>query len=171
MDDRQTKTSRYQIAITDYLPEFGRALLIGAVEFSHSGVWIAEHYVIPPEDAPIKGCCIRTYFNARSIPTEILPTPADELNQAISLAEAALGQLLFEKDRELMRVLRPISNHVRAEVTPKSLAIIYLQGEFTKGLQAIHSATECEALAKFLADLLQLPRFSVEKKPSKSDGL
>lgn len=162
MDDHQTDTSKYSAAIAD-MPEFGRSLLVGAVEFSHSGMWITEHFALPAGELPIRGCSVRTHFNVMSIPADILPRPDDELRQAMSLAEAALGQVLFERDREAMRFLRPISQHVQRELTPNELAIIYLQREFTNGLQALRDTTECEALSTFLSDVFRPPKFAVQR--------
>ena len=98
MNDYQDDKSKYAACLTDHLPSFGRALLIAAVDFSPTN-WIAEHYVLPPSDAPIKGASILTSFNPVSIPQEIIPSPDEELTQALDSARAALTNIIFEQDR------------------------------------------------------------------------
>jgi hypothetical protein len=164
MDDHQTETSKYTAYRTRYVPELDRGLLVAAVEFSHPGMWIVEHYALPKEGG-VHGACIRTSYNTISTPRDILPTPDDELTSAVTLAGAAFNQYVFKKDRELWRAVSPLSDTLAAPLAPKELAILHLQGEFTDGLKQIRNSTECEALSTFLSDVLRLPQFKVDRTP------
>lgn len=164
MNDHQTQTSKYAAYRTRYIPELDRALLIGAVEFSHPGVWIVEHYALPMGGG-VHGACIRTSYNTMSTPRDILPTPDDELKSAITLAGAAFNQYVFKKDRELWRSVFPLSDELNGPVAPKDLAVLHLQGQFNVGLTQIRNSTECQALSSFLSDVLDLPQFKVERSP------
>ena len=62
MKDHQTDTSKFLAFRTAYVPELDRALLIAAVDFSYSGMWITEHYALPKEGG-VHGAVIRTTYN------------------------------------------------------------------------------------------------------------
>jgi hypothetical protein len=161
MTDHQTETSRYAACLTDFLPSFGRALLLSAVDFTPTG-WTTEHSLLPPADAPIKGASIHTSFDPVSIPRELIPTPEDELTRGLDLASSLLTTTIFERDRVLCRELMPPAKFIRPPLTPKGIALLHLTGEFSRGLGQARDNTRCGALKKFLTEILRYNRFKTE---------
>lgn len=161
MTDYQNETSKFVACLTDFLPSFGRALLLSAVDFTPSS-WTTEHWFLPPADAPIKGRSIPTSFNPASIPRELIPSPEDELAHGLDVAGALLTTTIFERDRVLCRELMPPAKFTRPPLTPKGIALLHLTGEFSKGLEQVRDNTRCGALKKFLTEILRYNRFKTE---------
>jgi hypothetical protein len=161
----QTETNRFRAHLTDFLPSFGRALLVSAIDFRDNR-WFADHFLLTGGGA--KGASIESSYDPLVLPTEFLPSPVDELQHGIDVAEAILTQRLFAHEKILLRQLVPLRNFISpTPLTEKQVAQLYLHGEFTRAFSEIRDNTRCTALKEFLTDLLAVDpyRVSGEKQP------
>lgn len=158
-------TARAVFYMSPYLDEYGRAIIGGAVDFSKSGVWCTEAYVIFCDKALSAGVKVSSDFDPKGMPPQWIPSLEEELQNRIKFAESLFWKKLRNQDRELAIWIRGLAEQFAGPLTDFQLAHAHMSGDFGDQITGILGRSDCSVVTEIIKKLDALPKVRTQTIP------